>query len=68
MNREQRRRAARRSPITAEDIKRVVGTTDGCPDCDADVTLRQAATGVWQLQVAHDGTCPTYRAMTRSTP
>jgi len=29
-----------------------------CPGCDADITMVEAAPGVWQAQVRHDQTCP----------
>lgn len=36
----------------------------GCDDCTAYQTMTQDAPGVYRLTVHHDGTCPSYRAMT----
>ena len=35
-----------------------------CPDCDAQAQIIEQAPGVYVLGIAHDDTCPTYRAMT----
>lgn len=36
---------------------------DGCPDCTATQELTQYSPGVMILEIRHDNTCPTYRAM-----
>ena len=36
-----------------------------CPDCHATKTLTELTAGVYALSVAHDETCPTYKAMTQ---
>lgn len=41
--------------------------TDACPDCRADVELREAYPGIWNLNIAHDDTCPAYRAIRERT-
>ncbi|WP_338538173.1 hypothetical protein N5P18_15650 [Janibacter terrae] len=63
MNREQRRRAARRA---ADAHQVAVGYQ--CPDCNAETQLVEDQRGVFILRVAHDDTCPAYKAMIRSTP
>lgn len=37
----------------------------GCPDCDAEQVLSEWSPGVLRLEVRHDATCPTWRAMLR---
>jgi hypothetical protein len=39
-----------------------------CPDCHADKRLSEQAPGVYLLDVAHDETCPAYRAMSPPCP
>lgn len=34
-----------------------------CPDCQSEQTLTEPRPGVLMLNVAHDTTCPAYRAM-----
>ncbi len=36
-----------------------------CPDCDSRARLTAYTPGVLILEVRHDDTCPTYRAMHR---
>ncbi len=36
----------------------------GCDDCTAHQTVERQATGVYELTVHHDDTCPAYRGMT----
>lgn len=60
MNREQRREAARNDRLDPRDLY-------ACPDCNADRVLTEIAPGVYGLAVAHDQTCPTYRAI-KETP
>lgn len=40
-----------------------VQTAGPCLDCPADLTTTQLLPGVWRLEVAHEPTCPTYRAL-----
>ncbi len=35
----------------------------GCPDCPADVVATEIADGIWRVTVAHEPTCPIYRAL-----
>lgn len=63
MNREQRRRAARRR--RTERFIRTYADSYECPDCNADTRLEHLAPGVHRLKVMHDETCPTYAAMTK---
>ncbi|MDP9093406.1 MAG: hypothetical protein M3N95_10835 [Actinomycetota bacterium] len=35
-----------------------------CPDCHARKNLTEHTPGVFVLDIEHDATCPTYRAMT----
>lgn len=37
-----------------------------CPDCNADTQTVEIAPNITIMQVLHDDTCPTYRAMERS--
>lgn len=64
MNREQRRRQQRaaRQHRTRTAIH-VLAETYECPDCLADTELVHEAPGLYRLNVMHDSTCPTYRAM-----
>lgn len=55
MNRAERRR--NRKWTTSE-----VASESRCPDCDADVTVIEVAPGMFCGQVAHDDTCPWWRA------
>lgn len=53
------RRAARQAPPDVASL----AAQYRCPDCDASTTLACDALGLWRLTVAHDETCPAYRAM-----
>lgn len=66
MNREQRRRAARRAKGT--QLAHQVAAGYQCPDCNADTQLVEDEPGVFILAVFHDETCPAYTAMKGSTP
>lgn len=66
MNREERRRAARRLRVDARI--RDFAADYRCPDCNADTRLNENEAGVHSLTVFHDDTCPAYNAMNRSTP
>lgn len=66
MNREQRRRAARRAKGT--QLAHEVADAYQCPDCNADTQLVEEHPGVFLLRVVHDDTCPAYSAMKGSTP
>lgn len=63
MNREQRRQAGKRAnkthSLNALAGQRIPG---GCDDCDAYQTM-QALDGYTRINVHHDDTCPTLRAM-----
>jgi hypothetical protein len=65
MNRAQRRAAARRE--AKRDAGRQLATAYAddhrCPDCLSEQSLVQHAPGVMVLEVRHDRTCPSYRAM-----
>lgn len=41
-----------------------------CPDCDADTELvaNPEHPGIWHLNIRHDDTCPSYRAMKDRRP
>lgn len=65
MNREERRRAARRDQ--GARLAQAVGDAHRCPDCAATTSLVEAVPGVYSLTVAHDATCPAYQAMTKET-
>ena len=35
-----------------------------CPDCDSIVTAEEVEPNIFRVNVSHDDTCPTWRAMT----
>ncbi len=57
MNRAERR--ARRQ--ARDDRAQAFAEQYQCPDCHADTRLTEQASGVFELLVAHDPTCPNHR-------
>jgi hypothetical protein len=67
MNRAQRRAASRREAKQAVGRQIASAFADyRCPDCSSEQSLVEHAPGVMLLEVRHDATCPTYRAMGKS--
>jgi hypothetical protein len=42
-----------------------IAAAAACPDCDADVAVRELSPGVFHGTVSHDDTCPWYAALRR---
>lgn len=63
MNREQRRRAARRE--RSSHLVQEIASGYECPDCNVETRLVQDEPGVYVLAVFHDDTCPAFNAMTK---
>lgn len=64
MNREQRRAAGRRAKRQGgQQLAHAYADDYACPDCLSEASLVEHAPGVMLLEVRHDDTCPTYRAM-----
>lgn len=54
--RDDRNRAARQAALN-------VAAGYRCPDCNASTSMGEQAPGVFVLEMAHDPTCPIYRAL-----
>lgn len=52
--------------MTLDSFGRTIANSDACPDCNADTQAVEIAPNITIMQVLHDDTCPTYRAMERS--
>jgi hypothetical protein len=65
MNRAQRRATARREAKQAvgRQMAREYAADYRCPDCLSEQSLVEHSPGVMVLEVRHDQTCPSYRAM-----
>ncbi len=61
MNRAQRRLHARHAPASI----RAFAAAYRCPDCLSETTRPVQDRGIWRIEVRHDDTCPTWRAMQR---
>lgn len=60
MNRANRRRRTREAPASI----RAFAATYRCPDCLSEMTCPvQDRFGIWRIEVRHDDTCPTWRAI-----
>jgi hypothetical protein len=65
MNRAQRRAASRREAKQAvgRQLATAYAAEYECPDCLSEQSLVEYSPGVLLLEVRHDETCPSYRAM-----
>ncbi|MCU1615956.1 MAG: hypothetical protein JWO98_3496 [Frankiales bacterium] len=63
MNRAERRRA--RVRVQQQKPGQDIAAAAACPDCDADVAVRELSPGVFHGTVSHDDTCPWYAALRR---
>lgn len=60
-NRDARRATLRRAAL--QEIAKLQ-----CPDCNSEQTLTEPQPGVTIVSVAHDSTCPRYRAIAEHQP
>lgn len=69
MNRRERRAAARRRPPAPLGLPLAAAVRYRCPDClSENGTPTTGSAGVWRVEIRHDDTCPTYRALVITRP